>query len=287
MKHIERDAKVSFQSKEEYLCPLCETEFHREELHSGSGRLIAGVLTDELHRLYEPSIKFGEVYPLIYQATVCPECWFASMDKDFLDVPGTAKQNILDDREKRENETRLLFPDADFTKPRDLVSGTASLYLVIRCYDFYTKEFSPTIKQGIASLRAGWLLDDLDRKNPDQHYDWLAKLFKKKASYFYNEAIRREQCGKETLSALKIFGPDTDKNYGYEGSLYLSALLRYKYGFHDQPQLRAKTLDEAKRTIARIFGVGKSSKGKPGPLLEHVRNLYDNITRELSETDVL
>ena len=287
MKHIERDAKISFQSKEEYMCPLCETEFHREELHSGSGRLIAGILTDELHRLYEPSIKFGEVYPLIYQATVCPECWFASMEKDFFDIPGPAKQKAMDDREQRVAETMLIFPELDFKNPRDLVSGTASLYLVIRCYDYYPKEFSPTIKQGIACLRAGWLLDEMNNKIPGQHYDWLAELFKKKASYFYNEAVRREQSGKETLSALKIFGPDTDKNYGYEGALYLSALLRYKYGFHDHPQVRAKTLDEAKRTIARIFGVGKSSKGKPGPLLEHVRNLYDNITKDQNETDVL
>jgi len=286
-KHIERDAKVSFHSKEEYMCPLCETVFHREELYSGSGRLIAGILTDELHRLYEPSIKYGEVYPLIYLATVCPECWFAAMDKDFAEVPPVTKQKLIEDRDKRAEETKLLFPEADFSDSRQLVTGAASLYLVIRCYDHFPKEYSPTIKQGIASLRAGWLLDDLDRKRPGQHYDWLAKLFKKKANYFYNEAIRREQSGKETLSALKIFGPDTDKNYGYEGALYLSSLLRYKYGFQDHPMLRVKSLDEAKRTIARIFGVGKSSKGKPGPLLEHVRNLYDNITRELNETDVI
>ena len=287
MKYVERDAKISFQSKEEYMCPLCETIFHREELHSGSGRLIAGILTDELHRLYEPSIKYGDVYPLIYLVTVCPECWFASLDKDFPDVPGNSKQKLIEDREKRKADAMLLFPKTDFTYPRDLFTGAASIYLAIRCYDSYPKEFSPTIKQGIASLRAGWVMDDLDKKNPGQHFDWLAKLFKKKACYFYNEAIRREQSGKETLSALKIFGPDTDKNYGYEGALYLSALLRYKYGFHDHPQLRAKSLDEAKRTIARIFGVGKSSKGKPGPLLEHVRNLYDNLTKELNETDVL
>ena len=287
MKYVERDAKVSFQSKEEYVCPLCETEFHREEIYSGSGRLIAGVLTDELHRLYEPSIKFGEVFPLIYQATVCPECWFASMEKDFTDIPEHAKSKAIEDREKRVAETKMIFPEADFSNSRDLVLGAASLYLVVRCYEFFPKEFSPTIKQGITSLRAAWLLDELNNKFPNQHYDWLSRLFKKKASYFYNEAIRREQAGKETLSSLKIFGPDTDKNYGYEGALYLSALLRFKYSFYDHPQVRVKTLDEAKRTIARIFGVGKSSKGKPGPLLEHVRELYDNITKELNESDVV
>ena len=287
MRYEEREAKVSFQSKEEYTCPACDAIFHREELLSGSGRLIAGVLTDELHRLYEPSIRYGEVYPLIYQATVCPACWFAAMDKDFNDLPRTAKDKVAEDREKRIADTMLIFPDIDYNKPRDLVSGTASLYLVMRCYDYYTKEFSPTIKQGVASLRTGWLLDDLDRKLSGQHYDWLAILFKKKAHFLYNEAIRREQSGKETLSGLKIFGPETDKNYGYEGALYLSALLKYKYGFQNDAMNRAQALDEAKRTIAKIFGIGKSSKAKPGPLLEHARNLYDNISKELNETDVV
>jgi len=287
MKFEEREAKVSFQSKEEYNCPICDTVFHREELHSGSGRLIAGSLTDELHRNYEPSLRYGEVFPLIYQATVCPTCWFAAMDKDFGDFPKNSVENALDDGEKRIADTKLIFPELDFTMPRDLVSGTASMFLVMRCYDYFTKEFSPTIKQGVASLRAGWLLDELNKKLPGQHYDWLAVLFKKKAQFLYNEAIRREQSGRETLSGLKIFGPDTDKNYGYEGALYLSALLRFKYGFENDPMRRANALDEAKRTIAKIFGIGKSSKAKPGPLLEHARNLYDNISKELNETDVV
>ncbi|MCL2472582.1 MAG: DUF2225 domain-containing protein [Treponema sp.] len=282
----EKEAKVSYMSKEEYTCPLCETVFRREELHSGSGRLIAGILTDELHRLYEPSLKYGEVFPLIYQATVCPECWFAAMDRDFTDFAKLDKIRAQEDEGSRKADTKLIFPGTDFHENRDIFSGTASLYLLIRNYDYFPKQFSPTIKQAIASLRAGWMLDEIDRKFPGQHYDWLALLFKKKALYFYSEALRREQCGKETLSALKIFGPDTDKNYGYEGALYLSALLSFKYGYLDNPELRVNNLGEAKRTIARIFGVGKSSKAKPGPLLEHARHLYDNIGKELNESDV-
>jgi len=287
MNYKARELKVSFFSKEELTCPLCDTIFNREELLSGSGRLIAGKLTDELHRLYEPSAKYGEVYPLIYQATVCPECWFAAMDKDFIDFPPFTKEKARKDREERITDTKLIFPEADFKKPRDIISGTASLYLVLRCYEFFPKEFSPTIKQAVATLRAGWLLDDINKKSPERHYDWLAMLFKKKANYLYNEAIRREQRGIETLSAMKNFGPDTDKNYSYEGALYLTALLRYKYSFKDNPDLRKKALEEAKRTIARIFGVGKSSKAKPGPLLEHAKNLYETISKELNEVDVV
>jgi uncharacterized protein (DUF2225 family) len=279
------DLKISFTSKEEYFCPLCETSFHREELLSGSGRLIAGQITDELHRLYEPSVKYGIIYPLAYQATVCPECWFASMDQDFQKLPSQSKDRAVKDRSKRKKNALLIFPSANFTQPRDLVNGAASLYLALYCYDYYTKEFSPTIKQAITALRAGWMLDELHEKYPGYHYDWLALLFKKKSQFLYNEAIHKEQTGKETLSGIKNFGPDTDKNYAYEGALYLSALLKLKYGPTEDVSSRAEALANAKRTIAKMFGLGKSSKSKPGPLLEHARNLYDNINKELNESD--
>ncbi|MDL2229225.1 DUF2225 domain-containing protein [Treponema sp. OttesenSCG-928-L16] len=281
----ERELRISFQSKEEYRCPICETGFHREELLTGGGRMIAGPITDELHRVYERSAKYGDVYPLIYQATICPECWFASVDKDFMNIPDSAKEKIMEDREQRIADTELIFSPVDFNSPRNLVSGAASHYLVLRCYDSYPKEYSPTIKQGIAALRTGWLLDEMDTKYPGQHYDWLARLFKMKAQFLYNSAVKKEQSGKETLSGIKNFGPDIDKNYAYEGALYLTALLQLKYGPRSDTALRAELLGEAKRTIAKIFGLGKSSKSKPGPLLEHARNLYDNINKELNETD--
>jgi uncharacterized protein (DUF2225 family) len=281
----EREVKISFQSKEEYSCPVCDTSFHREELLSGSGRLIAGDITDELHRLYEPSSKYGDVYPLAYQAMVCPECFFASVDKDFVNLPDETREKAAKDRENRIADLGRLFPRVDFYTPRSLTEGAASQYLVLRCYDFYPREFSPTIKQGIAALRAGWLFDEMDQKNPGQHYDWLSQLFKKKAQFFYTQAIQLEQSGKESLSGISFFGPDTDKNYAYEGALYLSALLKLKYGPRIDPAQRTASLAEAKRTIAKIFGLGKSSKSRPGPLLEHARNLYANINKELNETD--
>jgi uncharacterized protein (DUF2225 family) len=272
-------------SKEKYVCPVCQTAFRREELRSGSGRLIAGELTDELRRLYLPSAKYGEVYPLAYAAIVCPECWFASMDKDFSSFPKAAKNQVLADEDKRMADVRRIFPQVDFYKPRNLISGAASLYLVVRCYDYYPKEFSPTIKQGIAALRTGWLLEDMDEKYPGQHYGWVALLFKKKAQFFYSEAIQREQQGTETLSAANIFGPDTDKNYSYEGVLYLYGLLKLKYGARNNAEEWRAALGDAKRTIAKIFGLGKTSKNKPGPLLEHARNLYNSLSQELNETD--
>jgi uncharacterized protein (DUF2225 family) len=280
----EKELKVSFLSKKEYECPVCGAKFHKEELLSGGGRLIAGPMTRELHRIYEPSVKYGEIFPLIYQATVCPECWFAAMDQDFEELDSRGIKVARDDREGRVRDAARLYRSLDFSSPRGLAEGAASQYLVLRCYQYYDKNFSPTIKQALAALRAAWLFDDLHKKKPAQHYDWLALLFRRKAQFLYNEAIRLEQSGQETLSAMKVFGPDTDKNYAYEGVLYLCAYLRYKFGPSD-PALRRQSLEDARRTIAKIFGMGKSSKDKPGPLLDRARQVYEAINKELTESD--
>jgi uncharacterized protein (DUF2225 family) len=279
------DIKISFQSKEKFICPVCESEFHREELLSGSGRLIAGALTEELHRLYEPSAKYGTIYPLAYLVTVCPDCFFAALDKDFQKLPGDEQARAREDTDKRKEDVNLVFPGVDFRQSRSLLSGAASQYLAVRCYDFYSGAFSPTIKQGLSSIRTAWLLDDLDKAQPGENYDWLATLFRKKAQFFYSEALKREQSGAEPLTGIKNMGPDTDKNYGYEGVLYLSGRLRLKNGPRDDAAGRAEALGDIKRTIAKIFGFGRSSKQRPGPLLELARNLYNSINSDLNESD--
>ena len=276
------DLKTTFQSKKEFECPACSAKFHKEELLSGGGRLIAGKLTDELHRLYEPSAKYGEIFPLVYQSIVCPECWFSSAESDFPLLPHENAKKVLDDKEKRINDACLVFPSCDFHEHRTLMEGAASQYLTLRCYDFYNKQFSPTIKQAVSAIRCAWLLDELDKKYTGQHYNWLSVLFRRKAQYLYNEALAREQSGKETLSGIKTMGPDTDKNYSYEGMLYMCAYLRYNYGPANDSQQRKSSLEDARRTIAKLFGMGKASKDKPGAFLEHARKLYDTINSELS-----
>jgi uncharacterized protein (DUF2225 family) len=276
--------KVSFQAKNTTMCPVCRETFRREDLLSGSGRLIAGELTDELHRLYETS-RYGDLYPLAYSATVCPRCWFAAMDQDFSKLPKDEIARVEMAENARKDSVQLIFSDVDFYESRNLVSGAASQFLACLCYDYFPAEFSPTIKQGLAALRTGWLLEHMNTVYPGQHYDWLAELFKKKANFFYSEALYRESTGKESLSGLTAFGPDTDKNYGYEGMLYLRGILEYKYGSQKDPRLRYEALADSKRTIAKIFGLGRSSKGKPGPLLERGKELYATIGKELNDFD--
>jgi uncharacterized protein (DUF2225 family) len=157
----------------------------------------------------------------------------------------------------------------------------ASYYLAMSCYDHFGKIFSPTIKQGLCSLRAAWLLSDMHRRAPNDNYDYASLLFYRKARFFYMTAVEREQNAQESLGGLQNYGPDMDQNYGYDGVLYLTGLLDYKYGSRDDRELRLASLDNAKRIIARVHGMGRASKAKPSVLLDRVRDLYDRINDEV------
>jgi uncharacterized protein (DUF2225 family) len=263
---------------------VCGDDFAREEMLSGGGRMIAGDLTDELRRLYEPSAKFGAVYPLIYTVGACPSCHTAFFWKDFDEIndPESAAK-LRAKSEARQEAVKAIFPHYDLTRPKTLLDGAAVHYLALLTYENVsrTKDYSPTAKEALLSLRLAWLCGDLDRLCPGRNYDYIQRIFYHKAAFLYGQALDYEKRGAEPLSTTFNFGPDIDKNYGYTGILYLSAILECKYGQRENLSARLKKLDGYKRNIAHIFGLGKSNKNKPLPLLEHARNVYTMIHAEL------
>jgi len=273
--------KLTFFQKNPIECPVCGAKFYREELLTGGGRMIAGDLTKDLRRLYEPSKKVGEVFPLIYSVTVCPSCLYAAVASDFSEMPEKIKHKLAEQTERRNKSILPVFDDLDFTQPRNLKEGVASYYFAVMCYDHFPKEFTPTIKQGYCCLRAAWICNDLHRKSSNENFDFLALNFYRKARFFYNLAIEKEQTGKESMSMAKNLGPDLDKNYGYVGGLYLAGLFEYLYGPREDAAKRIEALTKSKRAVARIFGMGRASKNKPAALLDKARDLYTEMTKEL------
>ena len=146
--------------------------------------------------------------------------------------------------------------------------------------------YAPTFKRAEISLRLAWLCNEIERVCPEHNYGYIAQVFYRKALFFYQQTLINETGRIESIESVANFGPDTDKNYGYDGVIYLSGLLEYKYGQRENQELRLKKLDESKKAIARIFGLGKSSKAKPGPLLEVAKSLYDKMTSELSSNNI-
>ena len=274
-------ASLTFFSKTPIECPVCEEKVFREEMRTGRGRQIAGNLTRELRRNYEPSKQFGEVYPLIYPVTVCPHCFYAAYGGDFLEVPEDRREALLEERDVRNRMLTEIFPALDFATPRSLEEGVASYVSATLCYEHFPKQFSPTFKAGLSQLRAAWLCNDLHRKHPTENFDYLAAVFYRKARYFYSCAVEGEQDGSEPLTGAAHLGPDIDKNYGYDGVLYISGLLEHEHGPRSNPEMRRHALERAKRTVARIFGMGKASKNKPAAILDNARGVYEAIAKEL------
>jgi hypothetical protein len=274
--------KLTFFEKRETTCPVCGTKFYREDLLSGGGRLIAGELSPELRRLYEPSKKFGEVSPLLYPVTVCPICYFASFSQDFALLPDKNLKKVEQGSDERQRSVWLIFPHLDFGSPRTLFEGAASYFLAICCYDFYDKKANPTYKCALSALRAGWLLGDLHVKFPGDNWNYVSLIFYRKARFYYRLALEREGAGLEAFDEALAFGPDLDKNYGYYGVIYLAAYLDFRYGAVHDAQKRTFELENARRMMAKIFGVGKSSKNKPSVLLDKAKEVYEQMGEELA-----
>ena len=158
-------------------------------------------------------------------------------------------------------------------------------YLALLTYAKMPSDNLPTIKSAFLSLRMAWLTRELDMAVPGHNFKYISDVMYRKALFFYQQSIFCETARTEKTSTLNNFGPDMDKNYGWDGVIYLCGLLEYKYGQREDLQLRLKKLSESKTAIARIFGLGKSSKNKPGPLLEKARNLYDLLSKELNDDE--
>ena len=279
------DKKITFYEKSPRSCPVCGQEFYHEQILTGGGRLIAGSLRKDLRRLYEKTKKYGAVYPLIYSIVVCPQCLYASFSEDFNNISGTEATEALNDKSSREKNMHALFGfHVDFNQNRTLLSGAASYFLAITSYYWHKGISFPTFKKALASLRLSWVLEDLASENNTENFDALIPLFQYKTKEFYNSSIDLMSTDKETTDNLKSFGPDLDKNYGFEGMLYMAALLSSTFSFFiEEPQARGKELLQAKRKLSKIFGAGKSSKSKPSVLLDLVKELYTDINQQLEK----
>ena len=164
----EKSLAITYYTKQSVICPICKKPFPREELLSGGGRLIAGGLTDELRRTYEPSSKYGTVYPLIYSVAVCSNCNTAMLWNDMTSFNDSKTADILLDTAPERIETvKNIFPHYDFKRDRTLLEGCAGYYLALLCYEKMPAQYSPTIKKAQICLRLAWMCDDMNKLYPD------------------------------------------------------------------------------------------------------------------------
>lgn len=272
--------KISFFEKNEVQCPVCTHSFKKETLLTGGGRMIAGNLQKDLRRKYEPSKKFGEVFPYIYYVTTCPACWYSALSVDFATLDPKILGVLKDNEDNRKKDLGLLFTDLDFSKPRTILEGAAAYYLALHCYQFWPVSQAPTMKMAICALRTAWAFADLHRKFPGENYDYLEKILYHKARYLYQLVLEKETTGKESVTGVGNFGPDVDNNFGFDGVMYLAGYLEFIYGDHSDETRREQSLGAARRAVAKLVGMGKSSKSKPSILLDMARDLHHEMGEE-------
>lgn len=186
---------------------------------------------------------------------------------------------------RRSNLEKILGP-LDFYQDRNLVLGAASYLLAIECYQNRKASVAPTPKKAVCSVRGAWYFEDLNNDFPNMGFDKVRDLLYQKAAGWYTETMEIMQSGSEPVDqASYILGPDTDKNWAFDGVIYLSAYLTMKFKDELAPDPAAKLnlLVRAKRTLSRLYGSGKGSKSKPSVIIDMAKELYDEYNKLIEE----
>ncbi len=286
MKNETKKQKISFYAKTATSCPVCDVQFFREDLYTGRGRLIAGELTNELQRLYQPSQRFGAVFPLAYNIAVCPSCLFAVMPQDLAILPANTAAILAKKKEEREESLDILHESCNFNEPRNLIAGLASHILAMYTYEHFPDSLAPMVKQGICSLRAAWLSHYMHETYPEENYNYLELFFYRKACYCYNMAWELDNAHKQALHHVTNLGPDIDKNFGFDGFMLVMATLNLKHGQKVDMKLRVENLKNVRLTVSKMFGIGKTSKSKPTALLMHAEDLHEDLKKEIEHIEL-
>ncbi|MBW7857747.1 MAG: DUF2225 domain-containing protein [Leptonema sp. (in: Bacteria)] len=277
---------ISFRSKDQSYCPVCNHGFTREQLLTGGGRLIAGNLSKELRRGYNESRKFGRVIPLIYPVVVCPQCLYSSFQNDFNMIEPVALERLRQGMVNRRTGIEKIVGPLDFNEDRHLIHGAASYLLAIDCYQQRGIEVAPTPKKAICSMRAAWLFGDIHDEFPDMGFNQIRDFMYLKAVQYYRPVLEIMSRGNEPHDQFtSLLGPDTDKNWGFDGVIYLNGLLTFKYidSITKDHEKQVKYLDEAKRYLGKLYGMGKSSKSKPSVIIDLAKDLYDELNTHLQQ----
>lgn len=272
--------KISYRAKEPTKCPVCGATHFKEELLSGSGRLIAGKLTQELRRLYEENKKWGKIEPLVYHVQVCPKCLYAAFPKDFNSLNSEEILALKNTIAHRQKVVETFFGKYDMGDNRHLVHGAISYMLNVDCHHLRGNQAAPTPKKGVSAIRAAWLLDDLYKEASYRPYDKLRDFYYVEAARYYKRVLDTMTSGIEPMEeAAYLLGPSLDFNWAFDGVIYLNSYLTRK--FIDQmatnPKDKYNIIDGSRRYLSKLYGSGKSSKSRPSVIIDMAKELYDEM----------
>ena len=276
---------ISFFHKKPFTCIVCEEKNYREELRMGRGRLDAGKLDLDLQRHYIASKEYGTVLPILYNVVTCNYCYFSYLITD--DISKLRKQSIIALQGEQKSEERIALLKGiikevpNFSFKRNLVMSLGAYILAIASYNQFLKEESPTLRLAIVTLRCAWICKLMHSFGYVAETEQLMKIFYRKAAFLYQKSIDMQEKGEEDYREIKTYGPDTDRDYGFDGFIYMNSWLQFNYGELNNHDIREKVLMNIRSTLSKVFGFGKSTKEKPSALLYQARNTFDLVEEEL------
>ena len=288
----EKKPSVSFFQKEKTVCPVCNEKFHIETMYSGRGRVNTGDTLYDLRKLYLPTEKYGLFNPLIYYVIVCPRCFYATVPEDFNAIVDNGQiiyQCKNATKERKEFIINIFGKLPDFYRNRDHYLGGISFILSLLTYTLFNNNFSVNIKKAAMSLRTSWFIYDLcseeDKSEGEREkYRSIYYYFRYLAWSFYDQFLLETQINVKSIENSKRMGPDVDKDYGFNGAVYLSALLGYenKEFCQDQNYL-IKRFKEYRQMLNTLITKGK--KNLPIQFLEMNKALLKTIHVFIKEND--
>lgn len=289
---VETDIRedISFFKKEEDVkCPACGTVINQEVMKTGSGRLDAGELDIDLHRNYLSTKQHGQVFPLLYLVWTCSKCYYTAFQFDFERQHKNTKARICKSSAKA---ARLKILDhlfskmPNFNEQRGLTEGVAAYLLAVATYEQYDSHDSPTIRMAICMVRLAWLCKHIKEHSQEtEEINMLISMFYRKAFFLYDKALELTMKGVEEITNIRGLGPDFDKEYGYDGVIYMHAWL---YVNHDilvdnGDDYKLAILKKLRTNLSKVFGFGKSSKEKPSSLMGVAKETYNTVKTELEK----
>ena len=272
--------QISYFEKKPTTCPVCAHSFNKEKMFTGSGRLNSKGIEDDLRRVYIPNKEYGLIYPLIYNITVCPKCFYAGIPETYNLLTEQDKQNVIKNEKTRKRITTKIFGELDFNNKRTLFTGAASYFLAISCYSDKKKESVLNLQKAVCALRCSWCCDDLSQIDLTKKIYWhkISDYFKFLTNRCLQKLLDELLSNEYQLNSNFFVGPDLDFNYDFEGILYLISY----FGFYYKDYIKSKTdliekMESYSTNLSRIFGRGSYTSSKPEVFLRKSQDLYNKI----------
>jgi uncharacterized protein (DUF2225 family) len=93
------------------------------------------------------------------------------------------------------------------------------------------------------------------------------------------------QSGEEKLEDAGRMGPDTDKEWGYQGLQYIVGVLVFRFAEEMEQDLRTRIdiFERSRRMLAKMFGSGKADKNFPADLVDKTRDIHARMGELIDE----